>query len=105
MEWTLSEFFSGGGTTAFVDRITASLGIHASEVKVVSVYEGSLVVNYEVMAPDDDPEVLQELEKKQTEQLNAGTVDLGAPVLEVESKVSIDTDRKFTGAMDKVYTI
>lgn len=105
MEWTLSEFFSGGGTTAFVDRITASLGIHASEVKVVSVYEGSLVVNYEVMAPDDDPEVLQELEKKQTEQLNAGTVDLGAPVLEVESKVSIDTDRKFTGSMDKVYAI
>jgi hypothetical protein len=66
MEWTLSEFFSGGGTTAFVDRITASLGIHASEVKVVSVYEGSLVVNYEVMTPDDNPEALQELEAKQT---------------------------------------
>jgi len=105
MEWTLSEFFSGGGTTAFVDRITASLGIHASEVKVVSVYEGSLVVNYEVMAPDDDPEALQELEQRQTAQLTAGTVDLGAPVLEVESKFSVDTDRQFTGAMDKVYVI
>jgi len=54
MEWTLDEFFSGGGTTTFVDRITASLGIHASEVKIVSVYEGSLVVNYEVSVPDDD---------------------------------------------------
>jgi|TARA_B110000285_G_scaffold124314_1_gene140297 hypothetical protein len=67
MEWTLSEFFSGGGTTTFVDRITASLGIHASEVKVVSVYEGSLVVNYEVMTPDDDPEALVALEAKQTQ--------------------------------------
>ena len=55
MEWTLDEFFDDGGTTTFVDRITASLGIHASEVKIVSVYEGSLVVNYEVAVPDDDP--------------------------------------------------
>jgi len=38
MEWTLDEFFNNGGTTKMVDRITASLGIHASEVKIVSVY-------------------------------------------------------------------
>jgi len=44
----MDEFFSGGGTTSFVDRLTSSLGIHASQVKIVSVYEGSLVVNYEV---------------------------------------------------------
>ena len=48
MEWTFAEFFADGGTTTFVDRLTASLGIHASQVKIVSVYEGSLVVNYEV---------------------------------------------------------
>jgi hypothetical protein len=64
MEWSMEEFFAEGGTTTFVDRITASLGIHASEVKIVSVYEGSLVVNYEVMAEDDDPEALIALEEK-----------------------------------------
>jgi len=64
MEWTLDEFFSGGGTTTFVDRITASLGIHASEVKIVSVYEGSLVINYEVAVPDDDPQALEALSNK-----------------------------------------
>jgi len=64
MEWTLDEFFSGGGTTTFVDRITASLGIHASEVKIVSVYEGSLVINYEVAVPDDDPKALEALADK-----------------------------------------
>lgn len=42
MEWSMEKFFSKGGTTAFVDRLCASLGIHASTVKVVSVYEGSL---------------------------------------------------------------
>lgn len=53
MEWTFEEFFKGGGTTTFMDRIAGSLGIHASTIKIVSVYEGSLVVNYAV--ENDDP--------------------------------------------------
>ena len=44
----MDEFFADGGTTKFVDRLTSALGIHASQVKIVSVYEGSLVVNYEI---------------------------------------------------------
>ena len=48
MEWSLNEFFSNGGTTTFADRVAGSLGIHASDIKIVSVYEGSLVVNYDV---------------------------------------------------------
>ena len=58
MDFTLEAFFSGGGTTNFIDRLTSSLGIHASDVKIVSVYEGSLVVNYEISTPDDDQETL-----------------------------------------------
>jgi hypothetical protein len=65
MEWTMDEFFADGGTTAFVDRLTASLGIHASQVKIVSVYEGSLVVNYELEAEDsEDTDALAALEAK-----------------------------------------
>jgi len=52
MEWTLDAFFSNGGTTTFADRVAGSLGIHASDIKVVSVYEGSLIVNYEVTVPE-----------------------------------------------------
>jgi len=48
MEWTFEAFFKAGGTTKFVDRVAASLGIHASDIKVVSVYEGSLVINYDI---------------------------------------------------------
>jgi len=62
MEWSMDEFFNEGGTTKFVDRLTASLGIHASEVKIVSVYEGSLIVNYEIQ--NDDTEALASIQEK-----------------------------------------
>ena len=52
MEWTMDSFFAKGGTTAFVDRLAGSLGIHASSIKMVSVYQGSLVVNYAITADD-----------------------------------------------------
>ncbi len=58
MEWTMSKFYSNGGTTKFADRLCAALGIHASQVKVVSVYEGSLVVNYNIV---QDPASSQSL--------------------------------------------
>lgn len=48
MDWTLAEFYSEGGTTRFVDRLAASLGISAHRVKVVAIYEGSTVVDFQV---------------------------------------------------------
>jgi len=61
MEWTLDAFFSNGGTTTFADRVAGSLGIHASDIKVVSVYEGSLIVNYEVTVPEGSTTTIEEL--------------------------------------------
>jgi len=66
MEWTMDEFFADGGTTNFIDRLTSSLGIHASTVKIVSVYEGSLIVNYEIAVDDDaDTSALEAIQAKQ----------------------------------------
>ena len=48
MEWTIDAFFKSGGTTTFMDRLAGSLGIHASNIKMVSVYQGSLVINYAI---------------------------------------------------------
>jgi hypothetical protein len=62
MEFTMENFFKGGGTTTFMDRIAGSLGIHASTIKIVSVYEGSLVVNYAI--ENDDPTALAAIESK-----------------------------------------
>lgn len=49
MRWTLEEFFATGGTTKFVDRLVAALGIHASNVKIVSVFTGSVIVNFDLI--------------------------------------------------------
>lgn len=50
----IDTFFSGGGVTSFTDNIAGALGIHASNIKIVSVYEGSVVVDYYIVADDDD---------------------------------------------------
>lgn len=48
LEWTFEEFWADGGTTKFADRMAGALGIHASNVKVVSVYKGSVGIEYVV---------------------------------------------------------
>lgn len=59
MQWDFDSFFESGGTTTFADRLAASLGIHASTVKVVGVYEGSVICDYEI-APEEDPAKTEE---------------------------------------------
>ncbi len=44
MNWTMEGFFAKGGTSYFVDRLASVLNIHASNIKIVSVYQGSVVV-------------------------------------------------------------
>lgn len=46
LEWTFEEFWADGGTTKFADRMSAALGIHASDIKIVSVYKGSVGIEY-----------------------------------------------------------
>jgi hypothetical protein len=53
MNWTMNQFYADGGTTAFIDRMAASLGIHASTIKVVSVYTGSVVVVFQITDPNN----------------------------------------------------
>lgn len=89
MEWTFDEFFAGGGTTTFMDRVAGSLGIHASTIKIVSVYEGSLVVNYAI--ENDDPAALETIQEAQTQQFATGAMDLGAPILDVQASVTSDS--------------
>jgi hypothetical protein len=84
MEWTMEEFFSSGGTTTFVDNVAGSLGIHSSQIKVVSVYEGSLVINYNIVAAEgQDVSSLAAIESQQTELFATGKMELGAPILDV----------------------
>jgi len=46
LEFSVKEFFASGGVVTFADRMAAVLGIHAADIKVVSVYEGSTIVDF-----------------------------------------------------------
>lgn len=106
LNWTLSEFFKDGGTTKFVDRVAASLGIKPANIKVVSVYQGSVFVDFQLI---DDPETkavsgaggLDKVQAALTEKLTTGQVDLGAPILSVsvtniKATASVVTDKPET---------
>jgi hypothetical protein len=88
MQWTVDEFFAAGGTTNFVDRLAASLNIHASTIKVVSVYQGSVIVEYRIEQEAGDLEMIENvLEQKIVDQ----TLDMGVTVISgTISDVEID---------------
>lgn len=61
LEWSITEFFAAGGSTTFADRLAASIGIVASQIKIVSVYEGSLIVDYELIPSPSAPDPAKDL--------------------------------------------
>jgi len=80
----MDAFYADGGTTKFADRIAAVLGIHASTIKVVAVYKGSVIVDFFIQAADNDENpdaTLQNLSNKFSSKLAKGEVYLGAPIL------------------------
>jgi len=88
MAWTMDEFYASGGVTSFMDRVSAALGIHASQVKVVAVYTGSVVVEYQVTVDEtttDSTAAAAELRSLSSSLTNLVTSDdgavFGAPVL------------------------
>lgn len=83
MEWTFAEFFFDGGTTKFVDRLASSLGIHGSDIKVVAVYEGSVIIEYLVMSATDDPQDLENIKARQTELFATDSMQLGGSLLDM----------------------
>ena len=69
LEFTMDEFFADGGIVTFADRMAGVLGIHAADIKVVSVYEGSTIIEFQVLQRDEelDEEELIDLNKIDTD--------------------------------------
>ena len=96
MNWTLAEFYADGGTTRFVDRMAASLGIPSYRIKTLAVYSGSVVVDFVVEADDQVEETYEEasaslaaIQNVLVTKANDGTMDLGAPVLEIKAEIQM----------------
>lgn len=88
MEFTLDEFFSAGGVTTFADRMAAVLGIHAADIKVVRVYEGSTVVEFQVVSDSEaeEPLVLSTIQSAFETVMSALDEFMGSPVLNAVSQ-------------------
>jgi len=85
MEWTLEGFYADGGSTTFASRLAASLGIPSYNIKVVSVLEGSVIVESFITAPTGSAEELTNLAESLSSQIKAGTIFLGAPILDASN--------------------
>lgn len=86
LEWTVKEFFQEKGIGKFSDRMAAALKIAKADMKVVQVYEGSVIVEFEVMAPEGDPDsekTLKALEKRFMEVAPTLGDSLGAPIMQI----------------------
>lgn len=95
MQWTMDEFFAAGGTTNFIDRLAGSLGIHASTIKVVSVYEGSVIVAFEISVDGDDGSEndLEQIEADLEEAIANETLNIGVTVISGSvGEVEVDPD-------------
>jgi len=86
LEWTLKEFFQADSIGKFTDRMAAVLGIHKADLKVVQVYEGSVIIEFQVLSPEDDPNptaTLKAIEKKFEAVAPTLGDSLGAPVMQI----------------------
>jgi len=104
LDWTLDEFYADDGITTFVDRMAAALGVPASQIKVVAVYQGSVIVEYFVVTDPEDEAPQDTLDAVQAAFIDAivnDTLDLGAPVLEA-TVVTVDEDGEECETADSV---
>lgn len=93
MDWTLEEFYDDGGVDAFAARVAVSLNVDVTQVKVVHVYEGSVVVNFIVLPLDDDSDeesTVAVLTADLQEQMVDGVIDIGAPIIASSGTSSAD---------------
>lgn len=102
MNWTFSGFFASGGTTKFMDRVAASLGIKPANIKIVSVYEGSVVVDFTVI--EDSSKTLAKsggmdtIQNTLSSKLSDKSIDLGAPILNAQVTKQKASDKVTTQA-------
>lgn len=88
LEFTLEQFFADGGIVSFADRMAAVLGIHAADIKVVSVYEGSTIVEFQIVQRDSeevdplDMLSLDEIDQAYREFVNTQESFMGSKILD-----------------------
>lgn len=94
LEFEMNEFFEAGGVTTFIDNMAASLGIHKADLRVVAVYQGSTIIDFEVISGflEDTPLDLGKVEQTFTDLMAVSPEFMGSVILSaVASTIPIIT--------------
>jgi hypothetical protein len=116
----IKDFYRTDGEAMFIDKMTTFLGIPANKLKIVSVIEGSVIIDYEVVLDDEtkSSKTFKEIIETNTEStqdsaqlgqqcgavttgiskgIADGTLNFGAPVSRLSYTCTevIDSDLKF----------
>lgn len=83
LDFSFDDFFAEGGVTTFIDNMAGVLGVHKADIKVVAVYEGSVIVDFEVIENllSPTPVELAVVAKVFEEAASQLDTFMGAPVL------------------------
>jgi hypothetical protein len=83
LEIEIEKFFEDGGVTTFIDNMAASLGIHRADLRIVSVYEGSTIIDFEIISniADEFPLSLDDVEEDFILLMQATEEFMGVPLL------------------------
>ncbi len=59
LNWTLNGFKENGGTNRFKENLANSLGIKLTFIQILSVREGSVIVDFQIVQAEEDPAFLK----------------------------------------------
>lgn len=101
MEGSIAEFYENMGTAAFIDKIAALLGIHPSELKIVGLRVGSVIVDTFIeedsrhLEKKDKIKLLRELSEKIKRDITAGSDELGFKIKDVKVDVYLPEEENY----------
>ena len=100
LDISVEDFYKNDGVTNFIDRVAATLGISMDRIRVVRVYTGSTHVDFVIEREEsidsttenktEAMEELEELGEKFKTEAESGNLDLGAPLIGLETELQID---------------
>ena len=94
MDMTLEEFYSNDGELSFIEKLAKQLNISRDRIKVVGVRRGSVILNVviepnqEIIGDGSQASELEGVSVQLQAQINNGTLDVGAPILDFDMLLS-----------------
>ena len=96
----VADFYNDIGTSSFIDKIAALLGIHTSQLKIVGIRKGSTIIDFVIKTLEDsdggqsgssvgDNQELNRIREDLIMKVQNGELDVGAPLLNLEAHVVI----------------